>query len=128
MSKAVRAMTMKSMMSVLFSLFFLLGFSLPAHAQTTPSKKVNPAGAGKTPTKQARPAEPEVKEVSGMSIMGNNDAPKSLYIVPWKSSELGSETEFKSSLLNEDLMPVDKPVFQRELDFHALSNSPPNSR
>lgn len=113
---------MKSMMSILFGL--LLGIALPAHAQAAPAQKARSAQAGKVVAKAARPAEPEVKEISGMSIMGNNDAPKSLYIVPWKTSELGSETEFKSSLLEEGLVPVDKPVFQRELDFYAISNSP----
>ncbi|HXK23959.1 MAG TPA: hypothetical protein VMS55_14920, partial [Myxococcota bacterium] len=29
------------------------------------------------------------KQMQGMSILGNDDAPKSLVIVPWKSSELG---------------------------------------
>ncbi len=64
--------------------------------------------------------EPHV--VSGMSITGNNEAPKSLYIVPWKTSEIGLETELTSSLLNEDMAPVDKTVFMRELDFYKLSN------
>jgi hypothetical protein len=36
--------------------------------------------------------ESEAKELSGMSIVGNDEAPKSLYIVPWKSSEIGAET------------------------------------
>lgn len=62
------------------------------------------------------------KVISGMSILGNNDAPKSLYIVPWKSSEIGVETELTSSLLSEDMVPVDKPVFQRELDFYKVAN------
>ena len=61
--------------------------------------------------------------VSGMSIMGNNEAPKSLYIVPWKSSEIGLETKLSSSLLNEDMTPVDKTVFMRELDFYQISNA-----
>jgi hypothetical protein len=34
----------------------------------------------------------DAKELSGMSIVGNDEAPKSLYIVPWKSSEIGVET------------------------------------
>lgn len=122
MRKVVGAKAMKSMMSILFGL--LLGLSLPAHVQAAPAQKARSAQAGKVAAKSARPAEPEVKEISGMSIMGNNDAPKSLYIVPWKTSELGAETEFKSSLLEEGLVPVDKPVFQRELDFYAISNSP----
>jgi hypothetical protein len=64
--------------------------------------------------------EPHV--VSGMSIMGNSEAPKSLYIVPWKTSEIGLNTELTSSLLNDDMAPVDKTVFMRELDFYKLSN------
>jgi hypothetical protein len=64
--------------------------------------------------------EPHV--VSGMSITGNNETPKSLYIVPWKSSEIGLETRLTSSLLNDDMAPVDKTVFMRELDFYKLSN------
>lgn len=63
----------------------------------------------------------EPKLISGMSITGNNETPKSLYIVPWKSSEIGSETELKSSLLNEDMRPVDRKVFMRELDFYNIS-------
>src|SRR4030066_494906 len=34
----------------------------------------------------------EAKERSGMSIVGNEEAPKSLYIVPGKSSEIGEGT------------------------------------
>ncbi len=64
----------------------------------------------------------EVKEVSGMSIVGNNETPKSLTIIPWKSSEIGQETSFGSSLLNQDMVPVDKAAFLRELEFHRLSN------
>lgn len=82
-----------------------------------------PAPEGE-PQAQTAPAgavgEPHV--VSGMSITGNNETPKSLYIVPWKSSEIGLETNLTSSLLNEDMAPVDKIVFMRELDFYKLSN------
>ena len=66
--------------------------------------------------------EPEAKEVSGMSIVGNNETPKSLIIVPWKSSEIGQETNFKSSLLSQEIVPVDRPTFLRELEFYRLSN------
>lgn len=63
------------------------------------------------------------KEVSGMSIVGNNETPKSLVIVPWKSSEIGQETKLNSNLLNDGMNPVDKEVFMRELSFYKLSNS-----
>ena len=65
----------------------------------------------------------EDKVVSGMSIVGNNETPKSLVIIPWKSSEIGQETKLNSSLLNDGMNPVDKAVFMRELDFYKLSNS-----
>jgi hypothetical protein len=67
--------------------------------------------------------EGEAKEVSGMSIVGNNETPKSLVIVPWKSSEIGQETKLNSNLLNDSLTPVDKDVFMRELEFYKLGNS-----
>lgn len=63
----------------------------------------------------------EAKTLSGISIIGNKDAPKSLYIVPWRSSELGLETDLSSSLLNEGVHPVDKDVFIRELNFYEIS-------
>lgn len=63
----------------------------------------------------------DVKELSGISVIGNKEAPKSLFIVPWKSSEIGVETGLASSLLNEKMKPVDKEVFMRELNFYAIT-------
>lgn len=65
----------------------------------------------------------KAKELSGISIVGNKEAPKSLYIVPWKSSEIGIETGLTSGLMDESLRPVDKEVFQRQLDFHGAAVS-----
>ena len=64
----------------------------------------------------------EAKELSGMSIVGNDDAPKSLYIVPWKSSEVGVETSLKT-MLNEGDVPVDRDVFKRQIGFYQASTS-----
>ena len=66
--------------------------------------------------------ESEAKELSGMSIVGNDEAPKSLYIVPWKSSEIGAETSL-DMMLNESAVPVDRDVFIRQLEFHQVSNA-----
>ena len=65
----------------------------------------------------------EAKELSGISIIGNKEAPKSLYIVPWKNSEVGVETSLTSGLLDESSRLVDKEVFMRELDFYELSQA-----
>jgi len=64
----------------------------------------------------------EAKELSGMSIVGNDEAPKSLYIVPWKSSEVGVEPSL-NTMLNEGDAPVDRDVFKRQLDFYKVSSS-----
>jgi len=82
-----------------------------------------PAAIAMAESKGKNNDDSEDKVVSGMSIVGNNETPKSLYIVPWKSSEIGQETKFTSNLLNEGMNPVDKAVFMRELDFYKLSNS-----
>ena len=74
---------------------------------------------------QGKPAnkadEGEAKEVSGMSIVGNSETPKSLTIIPWKSSEIGRDTDFRSSLLSQEIAPIDKPSFLRGLEFYKLS-------
>jgi hypothetical protein len=64
----------------------------------------------------------EVKELSGISIIGNKEAPKSLYIVPWQDSEVGVATSLNSGLLDDSMRPLDKEVFLRELDFYELSH------
>ncbi len=64
----------------------------------------------------------EVKQLSGISIIGNKEAPKSLYIVPWQNSEVGVATSLNSGLLDGSMRPVDKEVFLRELDFYELSH------
>ena len=64
----------------------------------------------------------EVKELSGISIIGNKEAPKSLYIVPWQNSEVGVATSLRSGLLDDSMRPVDRDVFLRELDFYELSH------
>ncbi len=66
--------------------------------------------------------EAEAKELSGMSIVGNDEAPKSLYIVPWKSSEIGGETTL-NTMLNEGDVPVDRDVFMRQFEFYQVSTA-----
>lgn len=72
---------------------------------------------------QEKKVDDEVKSLSGISIIGNKEAPKSLYIVPWKSSEVGVESDLASSLMDDKLQPLDKEVFMRELEFYELSLS-----
>ena len=59
------------------------------------------------------------KTLSGMSILGNEEAPKSLVIVPWKSSELGEDVSLADTL-DDRALPVDKEVFMREMRFYEI--------
>ena len=59
------------------------------------------------------------KEMSGMSILGNQEAPKSLVIVPWKSSEIGNGIGV-SRALDTRIRAVDKDVFMRELKYYGI--------
>lgn len=59
------------------------------------------------------------KTLSGMSILGNDEAPTSLVIVPWKSSEIGSPVGL-SNVLNAGTQPVDRDVFMRELSYYEI--------
>ena len=55
----------------------------------------------------------------GMSILGNQEAPKALVIVPWKSSELGNGPSI-STLLDDSRLPIDKEVFMRMLSYYEI--------
>jgi len=59
------------------------------------------------------------KLLSGMSIVGNDEAPKSLVIVPWKSSDLGDPLDV-SRVLDDGRQPVDRDVFMRALDYYEI--------
>ena len=82
------------------------------------------AAATKTATKaeSARPSSPsapDAKALSGMSILGNQEAPKALVIVPWKSSQLGDTLGIAKNL-DDGRQPVDKEVFMRQLSYYAI--------
>ena len=59
------------------------------------------------------------KVISGMSILGNQEAPKSLVIVPWKSSVLGDSLGI-STMLDDSKQPIDKEVFMRALSYYEI--------
>ena len=94
---------------VVTSLWLLLA-GLPLFAQETPTTPAAPA---------AQAAANEPKSLAGMSILGNQEAPKSLVIVPWKSSEIGNGIGV-SRALDTRIRPVDKDVFMRELKYYAI--------
>ena len=71
------------------------------------------AAAGKQTTASGE------KTLSGMSILGNQEAPKSLVIVPWKSSRIGDGLGLEDHL-DDSRKPVDREVFARELAYYEI--------
>ncbi len=98
--------------------FFLLLLSagLAVAGSNVPAPRDAPKPAPENKEAKAEGA----KELSGMSIVGNDEAPKALYIVPWKSSEMGEGTSL-DMLLSASDTPVDRDVFKRQLEFYEQS-------
>ena len=84
------------------------------------------AAQGQTEDAQAQTKEDGGKLISvpggkalGMSILGNQEAPKALVIVPWKRSELGNVPGI-STMLDDSRQPIDKEVFMRMLSYYEI--------
>ena len=99
------------MRRLLFSFLLIAAGSVAADDATRTAHAVASTNA---------PAAPQGDvEMSGMSILGNDEAPKSLVLVPWKSSQLGEMPEL-SRLPDDAIKPVDKDVFSRELSYYQI--------
>ncbi len=60
----------------------------------------------------------ETLDLDGMSIIGNRELPKALFIVPWKDPEAALAPDRPvNSLINDTLQPVDPDVFRRKLQY-----------
>ncbi len=107
----------------LLLLSFSLWFSV-THAQEAALETDAEVPQSETEADTESPADTQVasngiKTLSGISILGNEEAPKSLVIVPWKSSELGDGISV-NDIVNERARPVDKDVFLREIRYYEL--------
>jgi hypothetical protein len=65
----------------------------------------------------------EPRDIGGMSIIGNDEAPRSLYVVPWKSAGPGDVASRPVQRMASDaLSPVDPEVFRRRLELRGNSS------
>jgi hypothetical protein len=100
--------------------------SADAAKQRTKKHPASPRATDSKADPAAEPAEAAAQpagdvKMSGMSILGNEDAPKSLVLVPWKSSQL-ADMPSVSRLLDSSTQPVDKDVFMRELSYYQFKS------
>ncbi len=97
----------------------------PARTEESPAKAES--AQKQTEEAQTKPEDdPKLTPVPGgkalgMSILGNQEAPKALVIVPWKSSELGNGPSV-STILDDSRSPIDKEVFMRMLSYYETSS------
>jgi hypothetical protein len=95
--------------------------SAPAAAPAKPASATNkpaataaatpPAPKGNAPKGNAK----DRLDLDSTQITGNRELPKVLYIVPWRSAEMGDLVGRPvNSLLDEVLEPVDRDVFRRQ--------------
>jgi hypothetical protein len=87
-------------------------------AKTEEAQKQTEETQPKTEEDSKLPPVPGGKAL-GMSILGNQEAPKALVIVPWKSSELGNGPSV-STMLDDSKLPIDKEVFMRMLSYYEI--------
>ena len=93
-------------------------FAAAALAQDEPAEEPPETAVAAEPATDES-AEGGVRNMLGMSILGNEEAPKALVIVPWKSSEIGDDISLTDTL-DDRALPVDKEVFLRELRFYEI--------
>ncbi|MGH8460950.1 MAG: hypothetical protein ACRESS_05040 [Stenotrophobium sp.] len=117
------------------TIFFaaILALSAPAFAQGT--DKTPQAKAADTALDDAMPAlntdaksEGDTAQKSavgqqpteaGTTIVGDNsESPIGLYITPWRSSFAQKDIDRPARLLQEQMLPIDQDVFQRQIQYY----------
>lgn len=94
-------------MKLFYHLFFLMclpGFALAQEAPTT------------APARTEKPV-----ELPGASVIGNQELPIGLDIVPWRPSSAGEVKDGPTQLLDAPLQPIDPEVFRRELSIYEAN-------
>lgn len=106
--------------SGLFVLMLATGLALADDAPEAERAKGSAEAPEKAPEKAKEEAQPKSEDPNlGMSILGNQEAPKALVIVPWKRSEMGNAYGI-STMLDDSRLPIDKEVFMRMLSYYDI--------
>ena len=105
---------------IVYSLLVASGAAVADEAAAPRTAAVVPAKKAPVVAQPVKAEKPKGDvQMSGMSVLGNDDSPKSLALVPWKSSMLGDAPSL-SKLLDDSMQPVDKEVFMRELSYYQI--------
>lgn len=91
----------------------------PSRAEAaTPETRASEIGKAAAKTPASKPVATGSQSELGMSVTGTQEAPKVLYIVPWKTLDAVPAEPYVSGLLDEVFSPVDPVVFERSVRHH----------
>jgi hypothetical protein len=95
-----------------------------APAAGTPATGKPAAGTqpvARAPKAGQKPPGVDRLELNTATVTGEREQPKVMYIVPWKSSDIGDLSgKPMNSLLDEALAPVDRDEFRREVAYYDV--------
>ena len=99
-----------------------LAAPLPLAAQDEmPALDEQPAVQDFEAPKPAKPGQVQ-KATQGTTVIGEQEAPIGLYIMPWRQSQAQAGLDRPARLLDEALLPLDLDVFKRQVEYNrALS-------
>lgn len=75
------------------------------------------AASSQAGTSKERPA--DKLDLPGASIIGNQELPVGLDIVPWRPAAAGNVKDGPTQLLDEPLEPVDPEIFRHQLQIYS---------
>lgn len=115
----------------------VLALSTPALVQAkTKAKASAPAAAAAPAPAPANDDQPALDttakakapaESGGLGttvITGEGESPLGLYLTPWRDSKPEKDIDRPARLLQEDMRPIDKDVFERQVEYYdALSGA-----
>jgi hypothetical protein len=83
-----------------------------------------PAIGGDEPLKVPAPAPAAKAPSEGTNIIGERESPIGLFITPWRNATPEREADRPARLLQEQMLPIDRTVFERQLEYYeALSGA-----
>jgi hypothetical protein len=83
-----------------------------------PAAGTQPAARAPKTAGQKPPGGVDRLQLNNSTVTGEREQPKVMYIVPWKSSDIGDLSgKPMNSLLDEALAPVDRDEFKREVVY-----------
>lgn len=89
-----------------------LGLMLPAYAQPL-ALPPDTAPAAEQPE-----ARSDLRDTSGTTIVGERESPIGLYITPWRNAAAEQDIDRPARLLQVEMAPVDRDVFERQVEYH----------